>query len=822
MGLASALSTALTGLTAAETTIDVVGNNLANSNTVGFKASRASFATQFLQTRGLGSSPNATSGGTNPRQIGLGTMVADITPDFNQGTIEISSNPTDLAIQGDGFFIVQGPNTEQLYTRNGVFKMNAANELTTITGNRVLGWGVDDEFQIQSTSLVPLTIPLGGSAEAAATENVYLEGTLSPQGDIADTAEVIETAVLCDAQFTRPGAVSEPAAQSQAPDTGTNGTAGAGVNDPAPPPGMGLAPADYWYKIVYADGTIGSMSDTESISSVAFQVTMDPMAVPPQNAIDLSNIPTDPGNFYETRRIYRTVAGGAENGPYFLVDEIPNNVDDTYHDVTPDAMLGAQLNNQNVNGNFQYYVTFVDAGGLESRPSPYQGPVNVVDGRIQLRELPTAAVADRWVARRIYRNLSSDDTDFRMVTQINNATSAMSYTDNALDADISGNDELDFNGPAISGNTLLTNLMRRDQGANYEQIFPNTGTLSFTGKKGGRSLATKELTVDASTTVLDLLNFMDDSLGIRRAPGPDPNNVIPPDANYGSPGGKVVDSKIRLVGNNGVDNALDIGISGMVLTAADGTEETLNMPFSSIQSALGQSAVADFIAYDTLGIPLRVRLTAVMESRTDTATTYRWFADSPDNSPLDGTSIAVGTGLISFDGEGNFTSATENTISIYRRNVPSASPLEFDLDLSQLSGLAAENSTLAVTRQDGSAPGVLTSFIVGEDGTIRGVFSNGITRDLGQIRLCRFGNPSGLEQKGENLYAPGVNSGLPVEGNPGEQGIGSIIAGATELSNTDIGSNLIDLILASTMYRGNTRVITTSQQMLDELLAIRR
>lgn len=92
MGLASALSTALTGLTASETTIDVVGNNLANSNTVGFKASTASFATQFSQTLSLGSQPTAGSGGTNPRQIGLGTMVSDITPNFKQGTLDISSD----------------------------------------------------------------------------------------------------------------------------------------------------------------------------------------------------------------------------------------------------------------------------------------------------------------------------------------------------------------------------------------------------------------------------------------------------------------------------------------------------------------------------------------------------------------------------------------------------------------------------------------------------------------------------------------------------------------------------------------------------------
>ena len=76
MGLASALSTALTGLTAAETQIDVVGNNLANSQTNGFKESEVAFTTQFLQTLGLGSQPTSSSGGTNPRQTGLGTQVA--------------------------------------------------------------------------------------------------------------------------------------------------------------------------------------------------------------------------------------------------------------------------------------------------------------------------------------------------------------------------------------------------------------------------------------------------------------------------------------------------------------------------------------------------------------------------------------------------------------------------------------------------------------------------------------------------------------------------------------------------------------------------
>jgi len=109
MGLQSALSTALTGLNAAETSIDVVGNNVANSQTVGFKESTVNFSTQFLQTQSIGAAPSSSSGGTNPRQIGLGVKVAEITPEFTQGTIAISSNPLDVAIQGEGFLIVQGP-----------------------------------------------------------------------------------------------------------------------------------------------------------------------------------------------------------------------------------------------------------------------------------------------------------------------------------------------------------------------------------------------------------------------------------------------------------------------------------------------------------------------------------------------------------------------------------------------------------------------------------------------------------------------------------------------------------------------------------------
>jgi flagellar hook protein FlgE len=816
MGLASALNTALSGLSAAETTIDVVGNNLANANTVGFKASEATFATQFLQTLALGSAPSADSGGTNPRQIGLGTTVAEITPNFNQGTIQISANPMDMSIQGDGFFIVQGESGEQLYTRNGIFKLNAENQIVSTTGNRVLGYGVNDDYELQ-TMLVPLEIPVGQELVAQATQNVFLEGVLSPVGDVADTAEIIQTGVLGNATYRAPETAADSRV-SQAPNWQIQGTTATPQSTGGPP----LAGADgtYQYRFVLADGAYGQPWATESDwnstdLTVAVSATDD--------RIQLNDLPTDTNGFYSYLRIYRSAADGSD---FYYVDEVDlsgGGPPFAYVDTTTDAALvdpSRQFDTTTLTGNYSYYVTFYEAGSTESRPSPVIGPRNIEDGRIQLSNLPAVAPGDTtgWTHRRIYRNTVADPNTFYLVAETNDTTSTdLSFTDNIDDATLEATGEtLDFDGPRISESTELADVLRRD-GSSYEHVFQE-GTLQFTGRKGGRSLDTKEFQISDTTTVGDLIAFMEQALGIRKSSS-DPSNPLNQNDN---PGGSVQDGRITLVANDGEANAIDVGLSGMQLVQDNGTTRNVNMPFGSIQSAVGAGAMTDFIVYDSLGIPLQVRLTAVLDSRDSTSTTYRWFADSPDNDPLTGVDIGVGTGLITFDGAGNFISATEATVNIDRQNVPSASPLSFEIEFSQLSGLAADDNLLAVSRQDGSPPGVLTSFLVGEDGVIRGVFSNGISRTIGQVRLARFANPAGLEQRGENVYSEGVNSGLPVAGSPGQQGIGTIIAGAVELSNTDMGSNLIDLILASTMYRGNTRVISTAQQMLDELLALRR
>ena len=817
MGLTSSLSTALTGLNAAETQIDVLGNNLANSQTVGFKSSDVVFANQFLQTLSLGSAPSSDSGGTNPRQTGLGVQVAGITPKFSQGTIQISSNPSDLAVQGDGFFIVQGSSNEQLYTRNGNFKLNSSNELVTPTGNRLLGFGVDDLFRIQTTSLVPLRIPLGSESVAKATENVVMEGTLTPNGEIAQVAEVVESAVLGDAQAPRPDSTSMGISAAVSP---LSNAVTVAHNQGG---GTLVEGSTYQYRFSFADA-----AGKETLSSDTLSVTIPVGNGLPDNRVTLGNLPTSTGGDYSNLVIYRTDANGTT---FKKLTTIPTG--GSYTD-TGTAGGPETLDTTALNGNYSYMITYYKAGQPESRPSALVGPQNTVNGRVHLTNFPTPPVPPpgggfpAYDKIRIYRNTATDQNSFYLVDTI---TPGQDYTDSRSDASITnlsiaGNQKVDLDGPQIDSNTLLVNVLSRN-GFEYENTFAE-GELSFSARKGGRNLDTKTFQVTATSTVQDLVSFMRDAMGIQTDSGDAQNplpgslNNIPGETGTLLAGAYVQNGQIRFVSNNGTDNAVQIDLTSFRLRDAIGNISTPDLAFGKIQDAVGQSAVADFISYDSLGLPIRTRVTAVLESRSDSATIYRWYADSADNAPKTGSAISVGTGLIKFDGNGNYISATNTRVAIDRSGLPSVSPLEFDIDFTNVSGLATSDATLAASRQDGSPPGTLTSYVIAENGAVRGVFSNGISRDLGQVRLARFSNPTGLEQRGQNMYAMGINAGLPIEGAPGESGIGSVVAGALELSNTDVGGDLVDLVLASTQYRSNARVITATQQLFDELLNLRR
>ncbi|WP_231956375.1 flagellar hook-basal body complex protein [Posidoniimonas polymericola] len=813
------MTTALTGLQAAETTIDVVGNNVANSNTVAFKESNVIFATQFLQTQSIGSAPSTNGGGTNPRQIGLGVKVAEITPDFTQGTIEISSSPLDVAIQGDGFLMVQGGG-DRYYTRNGQLKLNSSNEVVTTTGQRVLGYGVNDQYDIQTDNLTTLQIPLGAERVAQATESAVLQGVLNPAVPAGTSPQIIESMVLGNGAIEQPtlsSTITDPAVLAGEPSTASMvGASGAGV--------VGPADATEIYRFAFVDA-----NGLESDISAAFTVAHGT----PGNEIDLSDLPL-PNSPWVSTAVYRDDG----TGTFYQVGT--TNTDTFTDDVSEAALTGgAVLDDTNIDaGNYGYFVTYYDptSGGLETRPTAEitgESISEATGGRIRLDLNGIGTPTDsRFTQIRIYRNTSTDGSNFRLVDTVPAPGAGGfvdSYVDTADDAFLATQPELNLDGPNATNGTALTAIVTRN-GDIYETPFQE-GTLTFGGTKSGVDIAEQTFEVTSTTTISDLMLFMEGALGLDKTSdvGGADNGLPTPTADVA-----LVDGKIEVTSNMGEENAISISQSAFtLLPTGSNVSSSVTLNFGTIQAANGPGTSTEMIVYDSLGLPLKVRVTTVLEesptSEQGNSTRYRWYATSADNEATGSNTTVVGDGILTFDSEGDLiASSGDQRITLFRTQTASSSPLDIALDFSSVKSLGEVDaqgnpiSTLNVSSQDGFPPGVMTDFVITEDGLIQGQFSNGTQRTVGQLMMARFTNNSGLQQVGDSLYSVGVNSGEPVIGKPGEEGIGTLTSGAVELSNTDIGQNLIELILASTQYRGGARVITAAQELLDELMALRR
>ena len=143
------------------------------------------------------------------------------------------------------------------------------------------------------------------------------------------------------------------------------------------------------------------------------------------------------------------------------------------------------------------------------------------------------------------------------------------------------------------------------------------------------------------------------------------------------------------------------------------------------------------------------------------------------------------------------------------------------VDLSGLTGYA-ELSTAALGEQNGAPAGTLLSYALTEDGSLVGTFSNGDTAVLARLALAGFVNPGGLEKAGSSHYRPSANSGEPTVGAAGQDGIGGIVSGALEMSNVDLSQEFTNLIVAQRGFQANARIITTSDEVLQELTNLKR
>ncbi|MCL4463785.1 MAG: flagellar hook protein FlgE [Firmicutes bacterium] len=193
------LFTAVSGLRNHQVKMDVIGNNIANVNTTAFKGGRVRFQDILSQNIRGASAPQLGRGGINPAQVGLGMSIGAIDTIHNQGSLQNTGRLTDLAIQGNGFFVMSD-GTSQFYTRDGAFSVGADGDLVNAAnGFKPLGWAADAAGNIDTTSpLRALNIPIGNRVNTRATENLVLGGNLDaltvipvPPAPPSHTAEVV-------------------------------------------------------------------------------------------------------------------------------------------------------------------------------------------------------------------------------------------------------------------------------------------------------------------------------------------------------------------------------------------------------------------------------------------------------------------------------------------------------------------------------------------------------------------------------------------------------------------------------------------------------
>ncbi len=230
-------------------------------------------------------------------------------------------------------------------------------------------------------------------------------------------------------------------------------------------------------------------------------------------------------------------------------------------------------------------------------------------------------------------------------------------------------------------------------------------------------------------------------------------------------------------------------------------------------SANGALYPVRFSVYDSLGLTHEVRIDFT-KSATPAQWNYSIYCDDVGGA-------AVTSGSIAFDTKG-YSTVKEIPISMsFATPNGSVRPLTATINVEKLSQLNGQY-TADLISQDGLPLGTLESYSIDRTGLITGSFTNGSTRALGQIALAGFTNPAGLTKVGNNLLTESPNSGVPRLGIPGTGGLGKVTAGFIEASNVDLANEFANMIVAQRGFQANSRVITASDEVLQELVSMKR
>jgi flagellar hook protein FlgE len=664
----ASLFAGVSGLKNHQVKMNVIGNNIANVNTIGFKPGRVNFQEALVQTTKGAGRPSSLMGGTNPQQLGLGMQVGTIDNMFLQGGLETTGQITDLAIQGAGFFILSDGNNNTFYTRAGSFGFDAGSNLVDpATGLFVQGKMADSSGTIPSLATTgSILLPFGQQDPAKPTEVIRMANNI----DITATDSVAS---------------------------------------------------------LYAPGASG----VAEISGRALD------GVGGRHVINITGIQAVNSTFTGS------TLGNAGDGTNTLVAGLGSTM--------TLGSLGVTI--------FDDFGIAVD-GGSEQRVSGLTASSTVQDLLNAINQIS---------------GVTAELTGGQILITRDKAGDNLTYSFRTMTA---GQVTLHAQGGAIAGN--ITGV-----------VFGLNGT---TFQSAGGAATTFEAT-DTFTP----------SRGFGAAAGP---TSTPLELVFDDRTGLVIG--LSGLGGGGVEIKTDS--SGLQATSGNDliidTEDTLHAASINVFDSQGGKHTLTMEFFKSI-VPNR----------------WEWKA-----STLGVEEITAGMyGYVSFNRDGSLNSFEyfggadsividpHNGADLLDIRVNAGSISSFD----GLTGFSGQH-TASIINQDGYGLGLLDKIAIDESGNISGIFTNGVTRILAQIILADFNNQAGLVKAGRSLYQESPNSGDAIEGIAGATISGMITSGALESSAVDIAQEFTGMITAQRGFQANARIITTSDQMLDELVNLKR
>lgn len=830
----------VSGLQAHQVAMDVEGNNISNVNTTGFKYSRADFGTMFSQTVKIATAPTDGRGGSNPLQIGLGVSVSSTTRIHSQGSVQTTDKNTDVAINGDGFFMVSDDGGLTRYlTRSGDFKLDAYGNFVNNAGFVVQGWNINWDTQSIDSSRTPqnifidpgMHIPAAKSTEVAIKANLNSglsvgtaktpiygldsvhgfnkkDGTAKNENDTGITqfyttsknsVEVTEKGVDCAALFNGKG-------------DGLNLRDGQGI---------WVSYADSKFSTDVPNGVNVFNPNTQATqngvifwgdenNAVNLDITLNGVRIQNNSiksldqAIEYINTFTAPTDTREGTGV-KAVRKADGSGIEFINTNADGTTDNMKNIdlVVNQANTAGERHNLTWQANNNSFQAASRKQGANSVWIPGNNPVNGTE-RIQI------ITAHKYVYSSTPVQLdpmyNPDGGPAFNQANINTPGTAENNYRNAVNGSL-----LDTTVRTFRTTEDLRELLQRD--ARYGVDYDGSGRFEADGSDVNEGV---KVTVGATG------EFIISNPNVQSTPpnGIVQNNRRPHDISFNVTA--YTDAKGKVSTNMAFTNIFK-GFDG-VLTVGNSNRQSEQLFLSAFSAGLE--------IFDSLGSKHTIEVQFVKQSTTqDGGNEWQMIIRVPEPAEINTTgegpnNIVVGTAR--FNNDGSLANYSPKTINFSPNN--GAAPnqqikLSFGTSGSN-DGLVSSNSASTLTGQatDGYTSGNLKpdAIRVDDKGNILGEFTNGKTFAVAKIAMASVANNSGLEEIGGNLFKVTANSGAIVVGEAGTGGRGEMKTSALEMSNVDLSRSLTELIIIQRGYQANSKTISTSDQMLQTLIQLKQ